>query len=142
MTSLLHKLDSETVVQLFGSLNATWSALFERYAGYIGLSFRERLEMVFNDLGTRFGIEDRRGTLIILELSQEDLAEMIGSSRPMVSKVITDMVEDGLLARTEQRRFILLRQAESQSKVGFVLRDRTIGRRAISITAPENVANA
>jgi CRP/FNR family cyclic AMP-dependent transcriptional regulator len=109
MTSLLRKLDNERVVQLLGNLNATWSALFERYAGFIGLSFRERLEMVFKDLGTRFGVEDRRGTLIILELSQEDLAEMIGSSRPMVSKVVGDMVEEGLLARSEQHRFILLR---------------------------------
>ena len=64
MTSLLRKLDHETVIQLLGNLNATWSALFERYAGFIGLSFRERLEMVFKDLGTRFGVEDRRGTLM------------------------------------------------------------------------------
>jgi CRP-like cAMP-binding protein len=132
------KLDSETVVQLLGNLNATWSTLFERYAGFIGLSFRERLETVFKDLGTRFGVEDRRGTLIILELSQEDLAEMIGSSRPMVSKVVGDMVEEGLLARSEQHRFILLRQAERQSKVGCVLRDLTIGQGAISLTAPGN----
>jgi CRP/FNR family transcriptional regulator, cyclic AMP receptor protein len=109
MTSLLRKLDNERVVQLLGNLNATWSALFERYAGFIGLSFRERLEIVFKGLGDRFGVEDRRGTLVILELSQEDLAEMIGSSRPMVSKVVGDMVEEGLLARSEQHRFILLR---------------------------------
>ena len=62
MTSLLRKLDHERVVQLVCHLNATWSALFERYAGFIGLSFRERLELVFKDLGDRFGIEDRRGT--------------------------------------------------------------------------------
>ena len=117
MTSLLRKLDHETVIQLLGKLNATWSALFERYAGFIGLSFRERLEMVFKDLGDRFGVEDRRGTLVILELSQENLAEMIGSSRPMVSKVVGDMVDEGLLARNEQQRFILLRQTERQSKL-------------------------
>src|ERR1700686_5179157 len=117
MTSLLRNLDRDRVIQLLGNLNATWSALFERYAGFIGLSFRERLEMVFKDLGTRFGVEDRRGTLIILELSQEDLAEMIGSSRPMVTKVVGDMVEEGLLARSEQHRFILPRQAEKKSKL-------------------------
>jgi CRP/FNR family transcriptional regulator, cyclic AMP receptor protein len=114
MTSLLRKLDHETVVQLVCKLNATWSALFERYAGFIGLSFRERLELVFKDLGDRFGVEDRRGTLVILELSQQDLAEMIGSSRPMVSKVVGDMVDEGLLARSEQQRFILLRQTETE----------------------------
>jgi CRP/FNR family transcriptional regulator, cyclic AMP receptor protein len=122
LTSLLRKLDHERVVQLVCKLNATWSALFERYAGFIGLSFRERLELVFKDLGDRFGVEDRRGTLIILELSQEDLAEMIGSSRPMVSKVVGDMVDEGLLARSEQQRFILLRQTERQSKLASSFR--------------------
>src|ERR1700736_1111601 len=114
MTSLLRDLDRERVIQLLGNLNATWSALFERYAGYIGLPFRERLEMVFKDLGARCGVEDRRGTLIILALSQEDLAEMIGSSRPMVSKLVGDMVKEGVLARGEQHHFILPREAEQQ----------------------------
>ena len=117
MTSLLRNLDRDRVIQLLGNLNATWSALFERYAGYIGLPFRERLEMVFKDLGARCGVEDKRGTLIILELSQEDLAEMIGSSRPMVSKLVGDMVEEGLLGRSEQHQYILLSQADRQSKL-------------------------
>src|SRR5260370_15912935 len=117
MTSLLRKLDRDRVIQLLGNLNATWSALFERYAGFSGLPFRERLEMVFKDLGARFGVDDKRGTLIILELSQQDLAEMIGSSRPAVSKLVGDMVEEGLLARSEQHQYILLSQAERQSKL-------------------------
>jgi hypothetical protein len=32
---------------------------------------------------------------------------MIGSSRPMVSKLIGDMINEGLLARGEKRHFIL-----------------------------------
>jgi CRP/FNR family transcriptional regulator, cyclic AMP receptor protein len=116
MMNVLRKLDSERVFQLLGNLNATWSALFERYLGYIALPFRERLEVVFKDLGARFGVDDKRGTLIILELSQEDLADMIGSSRPMVSKLVGDMIEEGLLTRSEQHQYILLSQAERQSK--------------------------
>src|ERR1700694_116877 len=117
MTSLLRKLDRDAVIQLLGNLNTTWSALFEHYVGVIALPFRERLEMVFKDLGARFGVDDKRGTLIILELSQEDLAEMIGSSRPMVSKLISDMVKEGLLARGEQHQYVLLRPAKRQSKL-------------------------
>src|SRR6202140_829803 len=117
MTSLLRNLDRDRVIQLLGNLNASWSALFERYAGYIGLPFRERLEMGFKDLGARFGVDDKRGTLIILDLSQQDLAEMIGSSRPAVSKLVGDMIEEGLLARSEQHQYILLSQAERQSKL-------------------------
>lgn len=114
MASLLRQLDNETLVRLLGNLNATWSGLFERYAGFIGLSFRERLELVFKDLGTRFGVEDTRGTLIILELSHKDLAEMIGSSRPMASKLVGDMIDGGLLTRNEEHRYILLRQGRAK----------------------------
>jgi hypothetical protein len=36
---------------------------------------------------------------------------MIGSSRPMVSKLISDMTHEGLLTRGENRHFILRAQA-------------------------------
>jgi hypothetical protein len=81
--------------------------MFERYVWFLGSPFRTRLEMVLNSLGTRFGISDNRGTLVVPELSHEDLAEMIGSSRPMVSKLIGDMIKKGPLARGEKRHFIL-----------------------------------
>jgi CRP-like cAMP-binding protein len=117
MIGLLRKLGLEKMIRLLGNLNATWSAMLERCAGFIGLSFRERLEIVFKDLGARFGIDEKRGNLITLELSHENLAEMIGSSRPMVSKLIGDMVSEGLLTRSEQHQFILSSQAEQQSKL-------------------------
>jgi CRP/FNR family transcriptional regulator, cyclic AMP receptor protein len=108
MMTLLRRLDHESMIQLLHNLYTTSSAMCERYIGFLALSLRERLEIVFKDLGARFGIDDRRGTLIILELNHEDLAEMIGSSRPMVSKVVGDMVREGLLARCAKHRFILL----------------------------------
>jgi CRP/FNR family transcriptional regulator, cyclic AMP receptor protein len=143
LTNLLRKLDHERLIQLLGQLNATWSASFERCVKFVGLPFRKRLEMVFQDLGARFGVDDKRGTLIILELSQEDLADMIGSSRPMVSKLIGDMTEEGLLARGEQRHLILLNRNERQSKLttsseltrsGKAIRpSKSVTRRAIHI---------
>lgn len=81
--------------------------MFERYVCFLGSTFRTRLEMVLNRLGTRFGISDKRGTLVVPKLTHEDLAEMIGSCRPMVSKLIGDMIKKGLLARGEKRQFIL-----------------------------------
>jgi CRP/FNR family cyclic AMP-dependent transcriptional regulator len=117
MMNLVRKLNRERPIQLIGDLNSTCSALFERCAKFVGLPFRERLEMVFEDLGTRFGVDDERGTLIILKLGQEDLAEMIGSSRPIVSKLLSDMVEEGSLTRGEERQFILPNQAKRRTKL-------------------------
>jgi CRP/FNR family cyclic AMP-dependent transcriptional regulator len=107
LLQLLNKLDHQTAIGLLEQLNAAWSIMFERYITFIGSSFRVRLEMVLNRLGSRVGIEDKRGILLMPELGHEDLAEMIGSSRPMVSKLIGDMTREGLLTRGEKRHFIL-----------------------------------
>jgi CRP-like cAMP-binding protein len=107
LMQLLNKLDHQTAIRLLEQLNGAWSMMFERYITFIGSSFRVRLEMVLNRLGSRVGIEDKRGILLMPELGHEDLAEMIGSSRPMVSKLIGDMTREGLLTRGEKRHFIL-----------------------------------
>lgn len=107
LVQLLDKLDLRTAIDLIERINTAWSSMFVHYVTFIGSPFRLRLKMVLNGLGARFGISDRRGTLLIPELSHEDLAEMIGSSRPMVSKLIGDMIEEGSLARGEKRHFIL-----------------------------------
>src|SRR6266404_4478397 len=108
---LLSKVDHPTAIRLLEQLNTVWSRVFERYIIFLGSSFRVRLEMVLERLGARFGIEDERGTLLVPELGHEDLAEMIGSSRPMVSKLIGEMTAEGLLTRGENRRFILCAKA-------------------------------
>jgi hypothetical protein len=100
---------------LFEQFNAAWSTLFARYVSFVGSSFRERLEKVLYNLGERFGVNDERGTLLMPELSHADLAEMIGSSRPMVSKLIADMSKEGSLVRGEKRRFILRAQPKRAS---------------------------
>lgn len=107
LLKILRGLDPEVMLQLLMNLNTTWSSMFERCASFIGLPFRERLEIVLKHLAARFGIQDKRGILIVPELSQEDLAEMIGSSRPMVSKLVADMTQEGLLVRGEGHHFIL-----------------------------------
>jgi biotin operon repressor len=65
--------------------------------------------MVLSDLGTRAGVKDSEGTILIPELGHEDLAEMIGCSRPMVSRLIAEMIESGLLSR-RGKQYVLLKK--------------------------------
>jgi CRP-like cAMP-binding protein len=107
LTKLLCTLDSDTITRLLEHINTTWSAMFEWYATFMGLPFRERLQLVFDNLGLRVGVSDQRGVLLLPVLTHEDLAEMIGSSRPMVSRLISAMAEDGLLIRGEKQHLVL-----------------------------------
>jgi CRP/FNR family transcriptional regulator, cyclic AMP receptor protein len=104
---LLRTLDSGSVTRLLEHVNTTWSRMFEWYATFMGLSFRERLQVVLEHLKVRVGISDRRGVLLLPALTHEDLAEMIGSSRPMVSRLINEMAEDGFLVRGERQHYVL-----------------------------------
>jgi len=116
LAEMLRKLKPDAAIKLLENLHATWSAAFERLARFLGLSFRERLEFVLADLVARFGVEEERGVLIVPELSQEDLAEMIGSSRPMVSKIIADMTEARLLVRHDRHLILRRNAAYGQSR--------------------------
>jgi CRP/FNR family transcriptional regulator, cyclic AMP receptor protein len=105
---LLRGLDPSVLLKLLESLNGFWSASVHRYAVFLSMSLRERLQLVLADLGSRFGVNDARGVLLTPELAQEELAEMIGSSRPMVSKLLSEMAERSMIA-CQGRRYILLR---------------------------------
>lgn len=107
---MLKGLEVGVVLKLLEQVNSYWSAVTHRYAMFLSMSLRERLEVVLSDLGARFGVSESRGILLTPELAQEELAEMIGSSRPMVSKLLTEMTERGIIAR-QGRRYILLRGA-------------------------------
>jgi len=117
IVEVLKSLDPQSVLRLAEALNSMWSSVAHRYATFLGMSLRKRLEMVFAELANRFGVPDARGILLTPELAQEELAEMIGSSRPMVSKLLTEMSRQGLLIR-EGKRHILLGSWKTGHKVG------------------------
>jgi CRP/FNR family cyclic AMP-dependent transcriptional regulator len=104
---LLQSLDHSTLPQIIDRLNTVWSSTAQWFGTFLGMSFRERLEVVLRELGAKFGVKDTRGILLIPELSHADLADMIGSSRPMVSRLIAEVAEEGLLLR-QGKQFILL----------------------------------
>jgi CRP/FNR family cyclic AMP-dependent transcriptional regulator len=99
-------LEPGTLIALGELVNSLWAAALYRCARFLGMSLRARLEAVFDELAQRFGVPDARGLMLPLELGQEGLAGMIGGSRPMVSKLLIAMVQDGSITRLG-RRFIV-----------------------------------
>jgi CRP-like cAMP-binding protein len=92
-------LERDSLVRGIELINTAWSAVARWYAVFLGLSFRDRLQAVFRELANRFGVKEKRGIMLLPELSHADFAEMIQSSRPMVSRLIGEMICDGLLGR-------------------------------------------
>jgi len=106
---LLASLPPAALTSIVASLNTFWSENLRRFAVLLNLPFWDRLTMVLSDLGQRAGVRDSDGIILIPEIGHEDLAEMIGCSRPMVSRLIAQMVESGLLAR-RGKQYVLLKK--------------------------------
>jgi CRP-like cAMP-binding protein len=105
----LENLDQPTLIRLADQFNQSWSLVALRLATFLGSSFRQRLELTFQDLASRFGVEDERGFLLNLKLSHMDFAEMIGSSRPMATVLIGEMVADRSLYRQGNHQYLVPR---------------------------------
>jgi CRP-like cAMP-binding protein len=109
----LRRMDAECLVSLIDTLNSTWAAASAAFVKFFGLGFRERLESVIADLAARFGVKESRGILLTVELSHEELAELIASSRAMASRLVADLIEERIIAR-QGKRYILLNRSNDE----------------------------
>src|ERR1700738_1837506 len=95
---VLSRLDPLLLVHLLGEITAVWGSFTHWCAQFLGMDYSERLETVLRDLAQRFGVREARGTLLIPGFGHVDFVEMIGSSRPMVSRLIAQMIANERLA--------------------------------------------
>ncbi|MDP8905105.1 MAG: Crp/Fnr family transcriptional regulator [Chloroflexota bacterium] len=70
----------------------------------------QRLARKLIDLAHRFGVKTVRGTLIEARLTQQELADMIGTTRETLAHTIADFRRQGLV--TTERQRVVIRNAE------------------------------
>jgi len=75
----------------------------------------QRLARKLIDLAQRFGVETVRGTLIQARLTQQELAEMIGTTRETLAHTLSDFRRRELLDTTHHQ--VVIRDAERLAKV-------------------------
>ena len=81
--------------------------LLTRYSMMLRLAVRDRLLTAFAELGSKFGTRHERGTLLNLPLTHQDLADLVGATRPIITLQLRDLERDGAIIR-ERRRLVLV----------------------------------
>jgi len=112
---VLSRQDPALLLHITEQVIAAWSELALRQTQFLRNNHSGRFEMVLAELATKFGVKESRGTLLIPEFGHNDFAEMIGCSRPMVSKLIAEMISAGSLAQHGKHYIII---DESRSRMG------------------------
>jgi CRP/FNR family transcriptional regulator, cyclic AMP receptor protein len=111
---VLMRQDPMLLLHIIGEVVAAWSKFTLHYIEFLGVNYSERLEIVLRDLATKFGVKESRGILLIPEFGHSDFAEMIGCSRPMVSRLIAGMISAGRLAQNG-KHYILIDDSASKN---------------------------
>lgn len=75
----------------------------------------QRLARKLIDLAQRFGVSSPRGTLIGARLTQQELAEMIGTTRETLAHTLADFRRGGLLDTVHHQ--VVIRDAERLAEV-------------------------
>jgi CRP-like cAMP-binding protein len=75
----------------------------------------QRLARRLTDLAMRFGVETERGTLIQANLTQQELAEMVGTTRETLAHTLGDFRRRGLLDTAHHQ--VLIRDAELLAQI-------------------------
>lgn len=58
-------------------------------------------------LSKRFGREVEQGRLIDMRLTHEDIADLLGSTRVTITRILKQLEEDGLIHRLRLHRIVL-----------------------------------
>jgi CRP/FNR family cyclic AMP-dependent transcriptional regulator len=66
-----------------------------------------RIRMGIYDLAKKHGIRDAHGTIIDLKITHQELAEMVGTSRETVTRVLAHLREKGIIEITGRRMTLL-----------------------------------
>ena len=77
------------------------------------LDLRERLLFTLLQLCSNFGVTESRGTLLRVSVSHNDLAGLVGASRPRVTEHLAEFEREHLLVRQGRQMIVLLDKIKS-----------------------------
>jgi len=83
-----------------------WYRLMLRGSSYLIPGLRDRVALALLELCSDFGVVESRGTLLRESFSHQDIAELVGASRPRVTEHLARLEQESLVRR-QGRQFIV-----------------------------------
>jgi hypothetical protein len=72
----------------------------------LNLSLHERIAITLLELSANFGIEESRGMLLRASFSHQDIADLVGATRPRVTEHLAQLERDHLVIRQGRQLII------------------------------------
>jgi CRP/FNR family cyclic AMP-dependent transcriptional regulator len=96
--------------------NQRWGYLMGRYPSFVGLGLLGRVAVALLELSIEFGVQETRGILIRVALSQRQLADLVGASRAKVGEVMRDLERKKIVVRDGHHFAVVTRRLEAMAR--------------------------
>jgi CRP/FNR family transcriptional regulator, cyclic AMP receptor protein len=87
--------------------------LLGRYPSFVGLGLLERVAVALLELALEFGVQNTRGVLLRITLTQRQLADLVGASRAKVGQVLIDLEQRKMVIREGRQLAVVMRNLEA-----------------------------
>jgi CRP-like cAMP-binding protein len=94
-----------------------WYRLLLRSCSFLDYDLRERIAITLLELASDFGIEESRGALLRASFSHQDIADLVGASRPRVTEHLAQLEREHLVIR--QGRQLIVRVDKIGNAITF-----------------------
>ena len=87
-----------------------WYRILLRSSGLLHLDLYERIGIALLELSSDFGIKEMRGTLLRAPFSHQDIADLVGASRPRVTETLARLEREHLIVRQGRNLIVCVEQ--------------------------------
>jgi len=99
---------SEDFKRLAASYMGRWDLVQLRCANFMSCTLEERLALILLELSENFGVPDGKAVRLTLPARHQDLAELVGATRPRITEYLSLFERKHLISR-DKRQFIVSR---------------------------------
>jgi|SRR5579872_1315891 len=94
--------------RMAASYAGRWDLVQLRCSNFMACTLKERVALILLELSENFGAPDGQGVRLTVPVTHQDLAELVGASRPRVTEYLTSFERKRLIVR-EGRQLIVKR---------------------------------
>lgn len=94
--------------RMAASYSGRWDLVQLRCSNFMSCTLEERVALILLELSDTFGKTDRRGVRLTVSARHQDLAELVGASRPRVTEFLASFERKHIIIR-DGRQFIVRR---------------------------------
>jgi CRP-like cAMP-binding protein len=99
--------------RMAASYSGRWDLVQLRCANFMSCTLEERVVLILLELSENFGVHDRQGVRLTVPARHQDIAELVGASRPRITEYLALLEREHLIIRDGRQLIVRRDRLES-----------------------------